>query len=86
MNIVKIIVNVVSIPENSLPNNFRPCPRINIFKHPYDPLDITRTGVYNQTFILEKGERCGVDVFHWQNQKSEIMSQNTDSKILAELS
>jgi hypothetical protein len=85
MNIVEINLNLVSIPLNNQPNNVRPCPRVNLFKHPYDPADITQTGNYNQSFVLENGDRCGLDIFHWHDNYSQIIVDDPNVKITTQI-
>jgi hypothetical protein len=74
MKTVNINLNVASITPNTQPENVIPCPRVNIFKHPIMPEHITQVGNYNSTFILEDGERCGVDFFAWKNNTLNIIT------------
>lgn len=73
---VEINLNLVSIPNNTLSSGLRPCPRVNIYKHPIDPEDITQAGEYIKIFNLDPGERCGIDVFGWQNNDIQIIAPN----------
>lgn len=62
------------MPQNSQPENVRPCPRVNVFQHPINPTDITQVGNYNYSIELEDNGRCGIDVFAWSNNQININS------------
>jgi hypothetical protein len=79
MKTVILNLNIISIPENTQPENIRPCPRVNVFQHPISPADITKVGSYNYSIELEDDGRCGIDTFGWANNKIDI---NTDLPII----
>lgn len=74
MKVVNINLEIASISVNRQPQNVIPCPRVNIFKHPIIPNNITKPGSYNFIFNLEDDGRCGIDVFGWLDNEINIIS------------
>lgn len=71
---IKVIVNGISADPRS---DQRPCPRINVFEHPFVPeSDITSSGEYTFSFDLKSGRRVGVDVFTWRDKFVEVSVSN----------
>ena len=81
MKTVIINLNITSIPLDPRSPEI-PCPRVNVFEHPILPDHITQAGNYNYTFNLEDGGRCGVDVFAWEWNTIDIITDlSVDTKI-----
>jgi len=74
MQTVNVSISINSIPENTQPTGIRPCPRVNCFKHPKNPIDITKKGDYYYSYEINKGERCGLDIFIWNQNDLQVIS------------